>query len=82
MIHSRNLNSVYIAMLRIHDISMWILIQIRGSRSLTNGSGAGSWIRILLFSSLTFKMLNRKLIYKKVILLLTFGRYICIIFQR
>ncbi len=38
--------------LRIHDILGWI----RGSMPLTNGSGSGSWIRILLFSSLTFKM--------------------------
>jgi hypothetical protein len=28
----------------------------RRSVPLTNGSGSGSWIRILLFSSLTFKM--------------------------
>ncbi len=39
---------------RIHDILVWIRIQIRGSMPLTNGSG--SWIRILLFSSLTIKM--------------------------
>ncbi len=38
--------------LRIHDILVWI--RIRGSMRLTNGSG--SWIRILLLSSLTFKM--------------------------
>ncbi len=45
-------------MLRIHDILGWILIRICGSMPLTNGSefGSGSWIRILLFSSLTFKM--------------------------
>ncbi len=41
-------------MLRIHDILGWI--RIRGSMPLTNGSGSGSWIRILLFSSFTFKM--------------------------
>ncbi len=40
-------------MFRIHDIVVWIRIRIRGSMPLTNGSG--SWIRILLFSSLTFK---------------------------
>jgi hypothetical protein len=39
---------------RIHDFLEWI--RIRGSMPLTNGSGSGSWIRILLFSSLTFKM--------------------------
>jgi hypothetical protein len=48
------------AVLRIHDILGWI--RIRGSMPLTNGSGfgsgfgSGSWIRILLFSSLAFKM--------------------------
>ena len=43
-------------MLRIHDILGWIRIRIpiRGSMPQTNGSG--SWIRIILFSSLTFKM--------------------------
>jgi hypothetical protein len=40
--------------LRIHGILGWIRIRIRGSMALTNGSG--SRIRILLFSSLTFKM--------------------------
>jgi hypothetical protein len=39
---------------RIHDLLEWI--RIRGSMPLTDGSGSGSWIRILLFSSLTFKM--------------------------
>ncbi len=49
-------------MLRIHDILGWIRIRIRisGFMPLTNGfgfgSGSGSWFRILLFSSLTFKM--------------------------
>ncbi len=45
-----------VAVLQIHDILGWIRIRIRGSMPLTNGSGSGSWIRILLFSSLTFKM--------------------------
>ena len=40
------------AMLRIHDILVWIRIRIRGSMPLTYGSG--SWIGFLLFSSLTF----------------------------
>ncbi len=50
------------AVLRIHDILGWIRIRIRGSMPLTDGSGfgsgfrSGSWIRILLFSSVTFKM--------------------------
>jgi hypothetical protein len=49
---------ILILVLRIHDILGWIRIRIRGSMPLTNGSrsGIGSWIRILLFSSLTFKM--------------------------
>jgi hypothetical protein len=46
--------------LRIHDILGWIRIRIPGSMPLTNGSGSGfgsgSWVRILLFSSLTFKV--------------------------
>ncbi len=37
-------------------IFMLIRFRIRRSMPLTNGSGSGSWIRILLFSSLTFKM--------------------------
>ncbi len=49
--------SIYFCpVLRIHDILGWIRIRISGSMPLTNGSGSGSWIRILLFSSLTFKM--------------------------
>ena len=44
------------AVFRIHDILGWIRIRILGAMLLTNGSGSGSWIRILLFSSLTFKM--------------------------
>ncbi len=42
------------AVFRINDILGWIRIRIRGSMPLTNRSG--SWIRILLFSSLIFKM--------------------------
>jgi hypothetical protein len=38
-------------------------IRIRGSMPLTNGSGSGSWIRILLFSSLTFKMPAKNLCF-------------------
>ncbi len=45
-----------LAVLRIHDILGWIRIRIRGSMPLTNGSGFGSWIRIMLSSSQTFKM--------------------------
>jgi hypothetical protein len=47
------------AVLRSHDILGWIRIRIRGSMPLTNGSGFGSWIRILLFSSLTFKIQHK-----------------------
>ncbi len=39
-----------LAVVRIHDILVWIRIRIRGSMALTNGSGSGSWIRILLFA--------------------------------
>ncbi len=45
-------------MLRIHDILRWI--RIRGSMPLTNGSGSRIRIRILLFSSFTFKMPAKK----------------------
>jgi hypothetical protein len=46
----------FLPVLRIHDILGWIRIRIwiHGSMPLTIGSG--SWIRILLFSSLTFNM--------------------------
>jgi hypothetical protein len=32
----------FLAVLRIHDILLWIRIRIRGSMPLTNGSGSGS----------------------------------------
>jgi hypothetical protein len=51
---SFTLSIQYETVLRIHDILGWI--RILGSMPLTNGSGSGSWIRILLYSSLTFKM--------------------------
>ncbi len=51
-------------MFRIHDILVWIRIQ--GSMPLTNGSGSGSWIRILLFSSLTFKMPAKNKSFNKI----------------
>ncbi len=43
-------------------------IRIRGSMPLTNGSGSGSgsWIRILLLSSLTFKMPEKKYIFNTI----------------
>jgi hypothetical protein len=43
-----------------HDILVWIRIGIRGSMPLTDGSGSGSWLRILLISSLTFKTPTKK----------------------
>ncbi len=46
----------FVTVFRIHDIFAWIRIRIRGSMPLTNRSGSGSRIRILLFSPLTFKM--------------------------
>ncbi len=56
-----------IPVLRIHDILGWIRIRILGSMPLTNGSGfgfrSGSWIRILLFSSWTFKMPAKNLFF-------------------
>ncbi len=46
------------------------------------GSGSGSWIRTLLFSSLTFKMPAKNYFLPQFFLLVTFWRYIYIIFQR
>ncbi len=69
---------------RIHDILGWIRIRILGSMLPTNGSGfgSGSWIRILLFSSLAFKMPAKNYFLTQFFLLITFWRYIYIIFQR
>jgi hypothetical protein len=54
------------AVLRIHDILMWIRIRIRGSMPLTNGSV--SWIRILdtdpAFFVIDRQDANKKLIKK------------------
>ncbi len=63
--HQVTPNCLLSAVLRIHDILGWIQIRIRGSMPLTNGSGFefGSWIRFLLFSSLTFKMSAKNLIF-------------------
>jgi hypothetical protein len=72
------------SVLRIQDILGWIRIRIRGSMSLTNGSGSGFWIRILLFSSLTFKMPAKNWFLNTIISAYyhTFWSYIYIIFQR
>ena len=37
-------------------MAMFQQLWLQGSMPWTNGSGSGSWFRILLFSSLTFKM--------------------------
>ena len=42
---SININKVLKAVLRIHDILVWI--RIRGSMPLTNSPGSRSWIQIL-----------------------------------
>ncbi len=64
------------AVLRIHDILVWI--RIRGSMPLNNGSGSGS-----CYSSLTFKTQTKNRFFFKFFCLLRFeGRYIYIIFQR
>ena len=60
---AKNRKAYYLySVMRIHDILGWIQIRIRGSMPVTNGSGSGSWIRILLFSSLTFKMPAKNLL--------------------
>jgi hypothetical protein len=54
-------NIIKKTVLRIYEILVWIRIRIRESIPVTNGSGFGSgfWIRILLFSSLNFKMTTK-----------------------
>ncbi len=56
------------AVLRIHDILGWIRIRILGSMPLTYGSGfgSGSWLRTLLFSTLTFKMPAKNLFFNTI----------------
>ena len=49
------------------DILGWIRIRIRGAMPMTNGSGSGSWIRILLFSSLIFKMPAKNLFFNTIL---------------
>jgi hypothetical protein len=39
--NNSGLKLFFIALFRIHDILVWIRIRIRGSMSLTNGSGFG-----------------------------------------
>ncbi len=59
---------VYSSVFRIHVILVWIRIRIRGSMPLTTGSGSGfgSWIRILLFSSLTLKMPTKNKLFLQI----------------
>ncbi len=68
-------------MLRIHDILGWIRIRIwiRGSMPRTNGSGCGSGS--CYFRHWPSQDPNKKLIFKKVFLLITFWRYMYIIFK-
>jgi hypothetical protein len=54
------------------SMTFWGWIRIRGSMPLTNGSGSGSWIRILLLSSLTFKMPTKNYFFNTIFLLITF----------
>jgi hypothetical protein len=72
--------SFYKAVFRIHDILMFIWNRIRGSMPLSNGSG--SWFRILLFSVLTSKCQQKTIFSTQFFQLVTFWRYIYIIFQR
>jgi hypothetical protein len=72
----------FLPVFRIHDILVWIRIRIRGSMPLTNGSGStvDSDPDPAIFV-INLQDANKK-IHKKVFLLITFGRYIYIIFQR
>jgi hypothetical protein len=65
---------LFLAVLRIHAILGWIRIRIRGSMPLTNGSGfgSGSWIRILLLSSLTLRCKQKTIFYHNFFCLLLF----------
>ncbi len=65
--------------LRIHDILGWIRIRIwiRGSMPLTNGTGSGS----CYFRHWPSQDANKKLIFLQVFLLITFWRYMYIIFK-
>jgi hypothetical protein len=71
------------AVLRIHDILGWIRIRIwiRGSMPLTNGSGSGCGSGSCYFRHWPSQDANKKLIFKKVFLLITFWRYMYIIFK-
>jgi hypothetical protein len=64
--------------LQIHDILLWILIRILGSMPVTNGSGFGS----CYFCHSPSRRQQKTKIFLKVFLLITFRRYISIIFQR
>ncbi len=71
------------AVLRIHDILVWIriLIWIRGSISLTNGFGSGCGYGSCYFRHWTSRCENKKLYFCHRFLLITFSRCIYIIFK-
>jgi hypothetical protein len=60
------------------SMTFWIRIWIRGSMPLTNGSGCGSGSSYFRHSP---SFTNKKLIFVKVLLLITFWRYMFIIFK-
>jgi hypothetical protein len=65
---------------RIHDILVWI--RIRGSMPLINGSGYGSEYGSGSFYFINdLQDANKKLIFLKVFLYITFLRYLCILFK-
>ncbi len=70
------------AVLRIHDILGWIRIWICGSMPLTNGSGSGCGSGSCYFRHWPSQDANKKLVFKKVFLLITFWRYMYIIFTK
>jgi hypothetical protein len=70
----------------IHDILVWVRIRIRESMPLTIGSGfgsgSGSWIRILPVCHWPARCQQKTNFLTQLFLLVTFWRYIYIIFQR
>ncbi len=80
--------SLFDSVLRIHDILVWIRIQIRGSVPLTDrsgsgfGSGFGSGCGSLYFHHWPSRCQQKRNFVKKVFLHITFWMYFYIIFQR
>ena len=64
------------AVFRIHDILVWIRIRIRGSMPLTNGSGS------CYFRHWPSRCQQKTNFFTQFFLLVTFWRYIYIIFPR